>query len=439
MTLRAGTTGRPRRDRLGAPVGLVGSKPQQPGCLWLPIRIAAPLFDERPRDDREIQRSTESTYKFLDRVHDEAFAHVRELLNAWFSRFAQHQPADAVNDLRGRLKAKPALQFESAFWELYLHELYWRLDFEVEVHPPGPRTTRPDFLMTRGFERFYMEAVVPVPTEGTLDQPPGSATVTEYIEAARSPDFILALRFVAGGGPMPRRKKVITAVERWLATLSWSDFHGGRQAAPVMPETEVAVDDWVIGLRAHPRPPDDRGRSDTPTIGIFPGTAAWPDAVMAATVPTLDEKASKYGELDAPHVIAAWVMSPYAHEHQVCSALHSADLPLEAGRQPIEMPPNEQRRGLWTPDRGRRDRPSAVLLAGSFDFSYNAIGRHLPRLWHNPWAQRPLEAELPFAASRVAPDELTIDNTPATASASAIFGVDLSWPGEPFAHLNRRR
>jgi hypothetical protein len=282
--------------------------------------MAEPLFTERPRDDGGIKTSSEWMYKFLDRVDDEAFARVREVLNEWFSRFEQRQPDVAVNDLRGRLKAKQPLQFESAFWELYLHELFWRLDFEVEVHPPGPRTTRPDFLMTRGAERFYLEAVVPVPSEGVLNQPLGSAAVTEYIEAARSPDFFLMLRFIAGGGPMPRRKKVIAAVESWLATLRWSDFHDGTRAVPVLPETEVAVDDWVIGLRAHPRSPDGRGDTSAQTIATFPGMAASPDAVMAATVPTLDEKASKYGELDVPHVIAAWVMSPYAHEHQVCSA-----------------------------------------------------------------------------------------------------------------------
>jgi hypothetical protein len=339
----------------------------------------------------------------------------------------------------GRLKAKPPLQFESAFWELYLHELHVRLGFTVEVHPPGPGTTRPDFLMTRGSERFYLEAVAPVPSEGRLNQRPGSATVIEYVEAADSPDFLLALRFVAGGGPTPRRNRVVAEVERWLRTLRWSDFHDGRQAVRIVPETEIAVDEWVIGLRAHPRSPDDRGNRNAPTIGIYPGMAAWPDAVMAATVPALDEKASKYGVLDAPHAIAAWVMSPYAHEHQVCSALFAADLPLKAGIHPVVMPPDEHRRGLWTPDRARRDRPSAVLLAGNFDFSYHAIGRHLPRLWHNPWARQPLEAELPFAASRVASDERTIENRPATATPSAILGVDRSWPGEPFAHLNQRR
>lgn len=70
------------------------------------------------------------------------------------------------------------------------------------------------------------------------------------------------------------------------------------------------------------------------TVAIYPAFAAFEDSVMAAVVPTLDEKASKYGQLDAPHVIAA------AH-----------------------------RRGLWTSDRQRRDRPAAVLAAGSWDFN----------------------------------------------------------------------
>ena len=92
------------------------------------------------------------------------------------------------------------MQFESAFWELYLHELHSRLGFRVDVHPPGPRTTHPDFLLTRGSERFYLEAVVPVPQEGRLEQPAGTATVTEYLGTAYNADFFLALRFVAGGG-----------------------------------------------------------------------------------------------------------------------------------------------------------------------------------------------------------------------------------------------
>jgi hypothetical protein len=68
----------------------------------------------------------------------------------------------------------------------------------------------------------------------------------------------------------------------------------------------------------------------------------------------------------------------------------------------LTLPGTDHRRGLWTPDRQRRDRPAAVLVAGSWDFNFNAVARALPRLWHNPWAADALTVVLPFAASRVA-------------------------------------
>ena len=75
---------------------------------------------------------------FLERVDDPAFDNVRTVLCEWFEHFAGHQDANAVSDLRKRLRAKQPLQFESAFWEPYLHELHLRLGFDVEVHPSGP-------------------------------------------------------------------------------------------------------------------------------------------------------------------------------------------------------------------------------------------------------------------------------------------------------------
>ncbi len=336
------------------------------------------------------------------------------------------------------MRAKQPLQFEGAFWELYLHELHLRLGFDIEVHPPGPRTTHPDFLLTRGSERFYLEAVVPVPSEGRLDQPAGAARVTEYLDAAYNPDFFVALRFVAGGGPVPRRKAVAAEVERWLAKLDWQLFHDGSTIQYPLPETEIAIGDWLIGLRAYPRSPAERGDRDAPMVRIFPGLSGWPDAIMAAVAPTLDEKANKYGELDAPHIVAAWVMSPFAHEDALASTLFGARVPLAPGRHHLTLPRAQERKGLWTPDRSRRDRPSGVLLAGNFDFNYNAVARWLPRLWHNPWSAQPSEVELPFATSLVSADEQEIVNLAARSAPSQIFELDPAWPGVPFEHLNSR-
>jgi hypothetical protein len=393
--------------------------------------VPEPLFSDRLREDPSSRKTAESTYKFMDRVDDEVFARVRATLNSWFDRFARNQDDNAVADLRGRLRAKQSLQFEGAFWELYLHELHARLGFEVEVHPPGPRTTHPDFLISRADTRFYLEAVVPAPATGSSLGPPAANTVIEYVDAAYDADFLLAVRF-ATGGTLPKRKAVVAAVEQWLGTLQWSRWHDGKGPRYPLAEIELEVNEWTIGLQAIPRSPETRGERDLPTVAVYPGFGAFVESVMAAIVPVLDEKASKYGSLDAPHVIAVWVMSPIASETSLPGALFGGRVPLAAGRHPVELPGPEHRRGIWTPDRQGRSRPAAFLMAGSWDFNFNAVSRALPRLWRNPWAADPLTVQLPFAASRVASDERSVENTDAAIDPAKLFELAPDWPGTPF-------
>jgi hypothetical protein len=210
---------------------------------------------------------------------------------------------------------------------LYLHELHARLGFEIVVHPPGPGTTHPDFLVSHGEERFYLEAVVPAPVAGAPSAAAGAGTVIDYVDAAYDGDFVVAVRFVTGGRP-PRRRAVVAAVEGWLGSLEWSRWHDGERIRYPLPETELTVPEWVIGLQAIPRSPAKRGERDFPTVGFHPGFAAFEESVMAAVVPALDEKASKYGQFDAPHVIAAWVMSPLASQFSLPVALFGAEVPI---------------------------------------------------------------------------------------------------------------
>jgi hypothetical protein len=402
------------------------------GLLALPI--PRPLFQGKPRDNPAIRQAAESTYKFLDRVDDPVSARVRATLNAWFKRFEAHQDHAAVADLRGRLRAKQSLQFDAAFWELYLHELHARLGFEIAVHPAGSLTTHPNFLVSRGDERFYLEAVVPAPTAGMPSASAGSATVMDHVDAAYDADFFVAVRF-ATGGTLPRRRAVVAEVEAWLGSLAWSRWHDGERARYPLPETELTIAEWRIGLEAIPRSPAKRGDRNFPTVGIYPAFAAFEEPTMAAVVPTLDEKASKYGQLDAPHVIAAWVMSPLASEFSLPTALFGEAVPLAPGHHGVNLPDSDQRRGLWTLDRQRRDRPAALLVAGSWDFNFNAVARALPRLWHNPWAAQPLTVALPFATSRMTPDERSIENSAPTINPAELFELAADWPGTPFQRL----
>jgi len=122
-----------------------------------------PLFDDKARTDPEPAYARESTYAFLDRVNDPVFAAVRAVLNAWVDRFASLHDDTDISDLVGRLRSKEDIAFYAAFWELYLHELFVRLGFSIEVHPESGKDTRPDFRLTRDGREIYLEAVMPNP------------------------------------------------------------------------------------------------------------------------------------------------------------------------------------------------------------------------------------------------------------------------------------
>ena len=95
---------------------------------------AAPavLFPDVPRTDFTARLQGESAYAFLNRSGDPHVAEIRDLMSAWLSRV----PAEHVADLRGRLQGKDKAQFESTFWELYLHEAYLRSVWVPETLSP---------------------------------------------------------------------------------------------------------------------------------------------------------------------------------------------------------------------------------------------------------------------------------------------------------------
>jgi hypothetical protein len=356
------------------------------------------------------------------------------MFNDWVERFASLQPPEATNDIVGRFRSKQDPQFYAAFWELYLHEVHLRLGYDVRVHPDSERGTRPDFVVSRGGKIAYLEAVMPSPPLNEPTQPGSVRTVSEYIDGAHDPDFFLKLRFVVPGEQTPRKSQVVSAVQGWLRSLDWQEWwRGGLSPSIAYPEAELPVRGWLLGLRALPRAPDRRGEHGSRMIGMYPSVTGFVQSVAEAIKPTLDEKASKYGDLDAPYVIAVWTMATMASDETAPQALFGIDMPLEAGgRHRIDLPSGLNRDGLWTANRQHRGRVSGVLAAASWDFNYSAVSRVWPRLWLNPWAARELDHDLPYPTSRVSKDETSIENKPAAMDPSELLGLPPDWPGRPF-------
>lgn len=393
------------------------------------------LFPDAARSDPQPKRAHESDYGFFQRVDDPACGRIRDLLNQWFERFATSQDAEAVADLRQRFRAKQSGQFLAAFWELYLHELFARLGFQARVHPASAKGgNRPDFLMTQGGTRFYLEAVMPTPGFSPSDNQPASvATVTEYVNEAFRSQFRLRLRHIIPGPNFPRRKAVIRAVGDWLDSLDWADLWKGAPQKSVYPETELHISDgWQIKLAAIPLDPSCQSDEPRSMIFSYPGFIGYPDGLGEAVLPLLVEKTSKYGELDAPLMVAMWVVDLMANPHTAPLALFGSWFSVKGGTHRTGLELQDDRSGLWTPGAKTRERGCGVLAINSFDFGYPAVARMLPRYWPNPWTEKPLGVDLPFPTSTVSDDEATVVNLPETISASELLELPEDWPGQPF-------
>ena len=384
------------------------------------------LFKDRRRSDKSIKRDAETTFGFLSRVDTPAFERVRQLLNEWFDHYEAEQGETEAKRLRSSFLSKRDHQFYDSFWELYLHEIHLCLGFSVRAHPETELSTRPDFELVRGAHRFYLEAVKPTPSEGfTGNVSPNGGQLIEYIDQVAADGYWLSVRFAAGGPELPRKRLVQAEVSKWLHGLDASD------QTNLGSSTELRVGEWTIGLSAHVR------RSKGPrrgSVGGFPGGGGFPDAMADALVPTLEDKSNRYGDLDAPYVLAVWVMSAMSSPETLPRALFGASLTVADGSYDLEARHAELAgSALWGRPSSRRRRVSAILAADSFRFNYSSVSRTLPRLWTNPWSDQPLTIDLPFPRSSVDPDFTRLNNEPSSVSAASLVGRPEDWPGDPFA------
>lgn len=115
------------------------------------------LFDEQDRTDPAPCREGEDSYSFLNRVNTPYWVQVRHLLESFFSRYPIEHSESLKRDFSARLPGR----HYAAWWELYLHELFLRLGYEITIHPALNGTERrPDFGLRRDGSELLVEASV---------------------------------------------------------------------------------------------------------------------------------------------------------------------------------------------------------------------------------------------------------------------------------------
>lgn len=153
------------------------------------------LFSASTRAYEGPRAHSESDYAFLDRSARAGCQHVRETLDAWYGRL----PVAARGSIRARFVNQDPGHHLGALLELYLHEAFLRLDYEInlDIGQEDPAHRRPDFLLSDGGEAFYLEASAVLGAKAPGERSnPLAAALYEAVDRITAPGFFLrASRF----------------------------------------------------------------------------------------------------------------------------------------------------------------------------------------------------------------------------------------------------
>src|SRR5690242_15931820 len=99
------------------------------------------LFDENAESiGARTKQHAESTFDYYNRSSRKDIKPIKDVLEQWFT----HIPDAARNDLRQRFRSRNDPQHRAALFELFIHELFTRIGYSLELHPVTEGSTRPD-------------------------------------------------------------------------------------------------------------------------------------------------------------------------------------------------------------------------------------------------------------------------------------------------------
>lgn len=386
------------------------------------------LFDEINRIDNGPALYAEPQFTYLNRSARQDVRRVRAVLEDWFSRY----PAGEQADLRGRLRSPDDSHHRAAFFELFLHELLLRLGCRVQIHPsPSEATTKcPDFLVESPNDTpFYTEAVLA--SDESAQETAARArmnTVYDALDRMDSPNFFIGMNLRGAPQTPPPVKQIRSFLIKRLASLDPDEIASYLESAGLdaLPHWPYEHEGWEIVFFPIPKSPNLRGKAGVRPIGVQSSGWHWLDTRLAIRDAVVT-KASRYGDLDLPYVIAVNALGEHVDRIDIMEALFGReqllirDMPFAPNEPEMVRAPD----GAWTSKSGPRyTRVSAVLIAAPV-FPWN-VPRAPICLYHNPWANKPCTGELTLLPQAIPNgDRMEWEDGE---SLARIFGLSSGWP-----------
>jgi hypothetical protein len=366
------------------------------------------LFDDFERTETRMKRARESTFAYLNSSSRAPIAAARGMLQQWFDSY----PEAAQRDLLARFRSPIDAQHKSAFWELYLHELFSRLGFSLEPHPDIEHSANhPDFLVKQGeTPKFYLEGIVAgLPSAQDAGAEARLAEVFDLINKMEPSAWFLQVEYRGQSGTPPPVKRLRKDLEAWLATQDLKAIDDALQSEDWdgLPRFEWQHEGLTLSFVPVPKSPEGKAKTDSRLVGMVMGEAhiLKVDEDIRRAVRA---KSKKYGTLPLPLVVAVNVLSEHCDDIDINNALFGTETVVVTTKPDGSHGTSHGRRlpdGVWFGTKGARNQAVSAVLIGNNINPYTC-GIETPLLIHHPYPTHPLVlSSYPLPESL--PDETT--------------------------------
>jgi hypothetical protein len=350
------------------------------------------LFDQVERTETRLKRERESTFAYLNSSARAPMTAAREVLEQWFDSYPESDKAD----LRPRFRSPIDAQHQSAFWELYLHELFSRLGFTLEPHPDiAGSPNHPDFLVKEGdVAKFYLEGIVAgLPSAKDVGAEARLAEVFDLVNKMKISEWFLHVEYRGSPETPPSVKELRKQLESWLASLDVKAIDATLKAEEwdSLPRFEWQHDGLTLSFTSSPKSPKAAANPESQPIGLKMGEAHFleTDKDVRQAVET---KAKKYGALSLPLVVAVDVVSEHCDDIDINNALFGTETIVVTTSRDGALDSTTERRlpdGVWFGNKGPRNGTVSAALIGNKIDTYTC-GATTPLLIHNPYPRHRL-------------------------------------------------
>ena len=354
------------------------------------------IFESKERKGIKPLLRGEHLFDFYDRMEGNAFDAYRERINLW----ASDLPVEAA-DIIARMRSRDDQNYDTALAELIIYQTFRRLSFCLTFHPEViDENNHPDFLISNssGEKTAYLEVTTinrPAYDVGRDNREGVVFGALNSIEIAA--DLRLVYSVEEFGAASPSAKKLCRAVMQWV------EEHADAARAGQHITRDFQFHDWRIKLGLLGGASEKLDTSKIALWGSIAGKFVGQLEQLNSLKKSLNLKASRYGTLDLPYIIAvfdrtdtlAWFESDFAGnvaESLFGTEVHE-DIMLTSGKV-IGGGIRDIDGWFGCLETPKHSNVSAVIVFPEVSLWCFSKKRGQPIFVRNPWATHPITSDL---------------------------------------------